>query len=312
MQDDADNSLPGGSPIKLNMKAEASAKLNVNVDVPEESTGRLVDLITRRVEYWTASRALKPGLLRLQQEQVALEVLEIAEKRISLEAKRQPLPNKFIAPFLEQASLEEPDEPGLKAIWAELLVSSSRHYKSEHLRFISLLSEMTPLHCRLLELCALKSADLSDILYSYQLGSIVSVSAHDVRGAANVLANLKDEQASPGMPDDITAIPLDFIFRGGVLIHRMVYHAASDEQPENLIDTYADLYGFDGVDLGVEVLVSMGLLRRFSEVSTGEGGDVSLEIMTLTKLGVAFVEDCIPEVADRIHAEEDAEDDWLF
>lgn len=310
---DKDESEPSASvPVKVDLKAEASAKLNVNVDVPEESTGRLVDLITRRLEYWTAAKALKPGLLRLQQEQVALEVLEIAEKRMRAEEARNPLPNKFVAPFLEQASLEDPDAPDLKEIWAELLVSSSRHHKSEHLRFVSLLSEMTSLHCRVLERCALKSADRPQVSYDSQLDLSGRFNIVDARFLAGLIVRDKTEHPKPGMPDFEKEDPIAQLYSGGVLILRIYYHGGDGDQPEILESTSVDFWEFDGVSLAIEVLSSMGLLKQFSVHATAAENDIQLDVVSLTPLGVAFVKDCIPQVADRIKAERDADTDWDF
>lgn len=74
-------------------------------------------------------------------------------KEISLEEgltlKEPPL--KFLVPYLEDCSLESPDEPELIEMWAKLLASSGSEFKPEHNLFIRMLREMTTSEANLLK-----------------------------------------------------------------------------------------------------------------------------------------------------------------
>jgi hypothetical protein len=87
--------------------------------------------------------------------EVAHEIAKIAKKTAELEAiELKPPPTKFLAPFLEQASLEDEDTD-LHPRWAALLLSASTNYEARHLTFIDLLSRMSSQELALLEeVCA--------------------------------------------------------------------------------------------------------------------------------------------------------------
>jgi hypothetical protein len=50
---------------------------------------------------------------------------------------------KFIVPFLEQASLEEPSST-LVDLWANLLASAAEEFDPHHIYFVSMISRMSP------------------------------------------------------------------------------------------------------------------------------------------------------------------------
>lgn len=69
-------------------------------------------------------------------------------------------PLKFLVPFMEECSLESPEDNKMIEMWARLLVSSSNDYKSEHHLFIRILKEISPNEAKLLEyICFPKTAE---------------------------------------------------------------------------------------------------------------------------------------------------------
>jgi hypothetical protein len=89
--------------------------------------------------------------LRLQREDVLLEIVSRAKERIDASQKAsRPLPNKFLVPFLEQASLEDPDGV-LVDMWASLLESAAIDYDSHHIHFVSIMSQLSPKQGHLLQ-----------------------------------------------------------------------------------------------------------------------------------------------------------------
>ncbi len=110
------------SPIKIDVGV--SAKAEIKAEIPTASMGRLVDALTDAIRPFTEGRGLRADLIRLQREEVALEVVRRAKKRIALEQMDvRPIPLKILVPLLEQASLEEPESELIEK-WSELLVSA--------------------------------------------------------------------------------------------------------------------------------------------------------------------------------------------
>lgn len=73
---------------------------------------------------------------------------EIAEAE-NLQLEEPPL--KFLVPYLEDCSLEQPDDTKLIDMWARLLTSASSNFKSEHNLFVRILREITRTEAELFE-----------------------------------------------------------------------------------------------------------------------------------------------------------------
>jgi len=136
---------------KLSVDIAARATFEVKAEIPKESTGRAVDALIDIIRPFTEARGLKADVLRLQRAEVAYEIAKIAKRTAEVEAiDLKPPPTKFLAPFLEQASLEDQDTE-LHPRWAALLLSASTNYEARHLTFIDLLSRMSSHELSLLE-----------------------------------------------------------------------------------------------------------------------------------------------------------------
>jgi hypothetical protein len=95
--------------------------------------------------------AHKRALLRIQQEETLLKIMqEAAPKLANIKSPIEPIPAKFLIPFLECASLEDPDS-GLIRMWANLLVSSAKNYHGDNVYYVHLISQMSSLQARLFE-----------------------------------------------------------------------------------------------------------------------------------------------------------------
>lgn len=143
------------SPVKVELGAKAEAKLNVDVTVPEESTGRTLDALTDIIRPWTEARGLKADLIRLQREEVVLEVARIAAERLAIEnASVHAVPLKVLVPLLENASNEAADDDYMIDRWADLLSSAAKQIGVEP-RFVQIMSELNGTQAKLLEDTAL-------------------------------------------------------------------------------------------------------------------------------------------------------------
>jgi hypothetical protein len=120
--------------IKLEGTKEISNALVEIFSPVTELLGTLGDQV-RIYRQLSLMRALKHA-----QEIVTKEQLTVVEP-----------PIKFLVPFMEDCSLEAPEDNLLVDMWAKLFVSAASNFKSEHNLFIRILREMTYSEAKLLE-----------------------------------------------------------------------------------------------------------------------------------------------------------------
>jgi hypothetical protein len=122
--------------------------------IPEKPLGRLVDTLTDIISPFSEARALKADHIRIQREETAIKIAKLARERAVVDGRINSVPLKFIVPFLEKASLEDPDDEDMINLWANLLASSSRGFDAPMYRFVNVLAELDPIHARILKLIA--------------------------------------------------------------------------------------------------------------------------------------------------------------
>jgi hypothetical protein len=138
--------------VKVAAIAKASYSRNrttaeiIPPDVTRAKARAWLDLVSPLTE-WAGLKGdqlrLRREQLRLQREDILGEIVSRARERIgNLENVKKPIPNKFIVPFLENASLEEPDS-SLVDMWANLLVSAAQNFSSHHTHFVSIISQLS-------------------------------------------------------------------------------------------------------------------------------------------------------------------------
>lgn len=163
------------SPVEISAKAEA--RLEVSTEIPAESSGRLVDALTDLIRPWSESRGLKADRIRLQREEVLLQIARHTRDRIALEAADiHAIPNKTFVPFLEKASLESDDE--IIDLWQNLLFSNATIRESQRPIFVDILSKMSPTTAKALkfisesvEIVQSEAGDLSPALSLHKLNN---------------------------------------------------------------------------------------------------------------------------------------------
>lgn len=134
--------------IKAVAKVGYEVRKNITQDIPADVTraraSAWLDLISPLTE-WAALKgdALRHqrDLLRLQKEEALTAIALRAQSKLKV-LSGKPIPNKFIVPFLEQASLEEVDSP-LIEMWADLLVSASEKFESYHTHYVSIIGQLS-------------------------------------------------------------------------------------------------------------------------------------------------------------------------
>jgi hypothetical protein len=138
---DEDLSLAGmfsGRPSRTNWKALQS-KGN---EREKEFTKQLPVALTNLLRPFSEEQGLRTSQIRLQREDVLIEVTNRARTRIESEKlQTSPVPNKFLVPFLEKASLEDMTSRLLDA-WANLLVEASKNFDPKLTAYIDILSKI--------------------------------------------------------------------------------------------------------------------------------------------------------------------------
>lgn len=282
---DKDKSLP----VNVDIGAKAEAKLAVETRVPEESSGRLVDALTDLIRPWSEARGLKADQLRLQREEVLVEIVKKArDKRILGAEEYKYIPTKILVPLLEAASLEDPKDTEMHERWANLLVSSSADGGIEP-RFVSILKEITGRQARLLHEIAFQSSQFSSdyAILSRHFERIENVTDEmSVRSFKARVEVLLFEEAHDS--SRIFTTLLNDFNRPGCMVRNLQVEGIKKGDAE-----YFDKPD-DWPDLDFEILLSLGLLTRINELTDDSGSDAFIwaDYFLMTELGSSFLWDC--------------------
>lgn len=132
---DEKNPLPSVN-IDLGIKAELKAT------IPEKSAGKLVDAIMDIIRPLSEWAGLRADLMRLRREDVLLEIAQKAQRRLALEREPPtPVALKFLVPYVENASNEEPG--GSLIDWWAALLASAASGGSQHPVLADIMSKLT-------------------------------------------------------------------------------------------------------------------------------------------------------------------------
>ncbi len=147
--------MPKGSNKAASGKSKVKAVIEAKI--PQKSSAKLVEAtarfvnaganaveaITDIVRPLTEWAGLKGDRLRLQREEVALEIAKRANDRIKAQkAPRTPIPTKTVVRLLESGSLEEPTDDTMIEMWANLLASAAHDPDAAAPRFVSILEDL--------------------------------------------------------------------------------------------------------------------------------------------------------------------------
>ncbi len=139
----------------VNIDVGLSAKAELKAEVPASAVGRLVDALTDAIRPFTEARGLKADVIRLQREDVLIEISKRARRRLEIEgAEIHPIPIKTLVPLLEKASLEDPDDDEMLERWATLLAAEASDPGENRRWYIDTLASIDSWQARLLETIA--------------------------------------------------------------------------------------------------------------------------------------------------------------
>jgi hypothetical protein len=288
---------PSGSSVHVGAHIGASAKYEIKRStierVPEDviraKSGAWLTTLSPFTQ-WAGligdKLAHKRQLLRIQQEEALNAILSHAAPGLeSLKGPLKLIPLKFIVPFLENASLEEP-ESDLVKLWANLLVSSAEDYHADNIYYVRVISQMSSAQARLFQSVigpggassVLRSMEPNYYLGRYFLNESISDAFEKFRGQVRTLKQVWNMLSSKL---NIQGIVIEHIDLGHVeradytsgLPHYSIYQ---DKRQND----YAILRGLgllDYVDTGYFVM---------------DAWKIKVMAHYVTSLGLAFAESC--------------------
>jgi hypothetical protein len=281
-------------PVTIDVGVKAA--LEVKAEIPEKSVGRTIDALVDIIRPFTERRGLKADLIRLQREEVALEIARRARRRAEIEnVELNPVPNKMLVPFLEKASLEDMKSE-MHDRWAALLLSASRRYQAQHLTFIDILGRLSVVEIKLIEEVCFGSPGFPEM--SYPSGHI-----EENHGAVVAFHSLLATE--PAASGEETKAAYDRFIEACKLKYGKILRAvvAKGKIPEGHLGPPGGLifyYNEWGSVLGggresVEILERERLLEIVRTKFPDSG--IEVEWFNMTYLGVRFVLNCAPDAA---------------
>lgn len=147
---------------EVSLKASAAAKFErkkiISEQIPEDVTRAKANTwltIISPITEWAGLKgdqlAHKRTLLRIQQEETLDTIARSASAKLSdLAPPTQPIPPKFLIPFLEKASLEDAGSK-LVEMWASLLASAATNYNPHFVHFTNIIAQLSASQAALFE-----------------------------------------------------------------------------------------------------------------------------------------------------------------
>jgi hypothetical protein len=290
--------------IKINVSAKGTAKVGVVAkasyerkrkiteiippDVTRAKASAWLDLISPLTE-WAALKGdalrFKRTQLRLQREDVLAEIVGLTRKQIGrLEDISKPIPNKFLVPFLEQASLEDPDS-SLIDMWASLLASAAQEFSSHHVHFVSIISRLSP-----------KQGEILKLLVGTESTNSCELAMDNIRGyfqSPKIRSTI--EQLVLKLPEQTDAAFCEAIYTELNQIGIEVVHASAENlKMKDYFDITIGYSNYDDDDeVDYSILEAVGLIRRVDTDFFDVGNwALSLIFYHLTELGYYFCKAC--------------------
>ena len=261
--------------------------IEIKTEIPKEDTGRFLSAITDTIRPFTEGRGLKADQIRLQREDVLLEIAKKARKRADIEiADIHPVPTKLMIPFLEKASLEDVDS-NMQDRWAALLVSASKHYQSKHLTFVDILSRLSSEELEILEKVCLSYKRFPELSYP---GGHIDGNQRLIVAQAPMLVSkqsLDNQDKAKKLYDTFINSPAIAALQYSKILYATV---KMDKGRFYFYSEYADSRE------SLEILQRERLIE-FERLKL-QDIDVEVGYFDVTPLGVKFVDSCSPKAAD--------------
>ena len=288
--------LKGQATANVEAVAKASYEVKKQVtqeippDVTRARTSAWLDLISPVTE-WAGLRGdqlrARRALLRLQQEDALNAIARRAAPKLKVLSGR-PIPNKFMVPFLEQASLEDAADSSLIDMWADLLVSASEKFESYHTHFVSIIAQLSGKQAEIFK----KIVNVADVpalerqqdeirmwYTNNRLHSLVYRKFYEHVQQERELVN----------PDEVVEILQNILGQSGVDTVYCSFEESSRKSYEVEIEWS---HYEDDLEVDYSILEAVGLIRRVE--ASFAFGDWQFEIVYyhVTDLGAHFAKSC--------------------
>ena len=287
------------------MPSEGPLSAKVRVNIQGQSADKLIDAIIDTLSPATETLGAFGDAIRLGRLEIAARATRRANEIAvahGLALKSPPL--KFLVPFYEKASLEEPENvvetDQMVELWATLLVSASSESSSPV--FINVLSQINAEDAVLLrEIYFGFNFDLSEYQKEYKnnkslIGPKFSGLLDIGLGFWGLLRDecLKQEDTLGSFLESIS----DALKRRGFLFDSLGTSSSPLEVRRYFDDEINSQKG-----RSAQILKSLGLLDFYAEVIEFKGWPVSFSYFKISKLGIQFLQACDMDIkADlKIH-----------
>lgn len=210
--------------------------------------------------------------------QTLAETKRLADKA-GIKLKQPPL--KFLIPYLEGASKEDPHDVELRSMWANLLVQASSNEAKAHPLLIEILSRLT-------------SRDASYLEKIVRNPRYYRRSVNQIQDAAFEYDRF--ERAEEFAEKVIEALPEDKAVhhliervedRGVIVTSCGFYSVGPDDDVRDIFEDYDEFPTSD--ELSLHALAALGLVRYpLNIVRRHKGGTFIMTICLLTELGAEF------------------------
>ncbi|WP_406873040.1 hypothetical protein WHT83_04100 [Aminobacter sp. P9b] len=293
----SDNETSAKSTVNLDLTASTKAefKAEIRAEVPTTSMGRLVDSLTDIIRPFSESRGLRADHLRLQREDVLIQIARKASERLRHEQiSIQPVSNKILVPFLEKASLEDPTDEEMVSRWVNLLASAASG-QSFPPRLVSTLSEMEAQDARLLE-TIYRTKQIKEGVKErlFALGAEVEpFNAVTKHFTSSVIYDGIQDKKIPGnaILDYLTVL----LSGHGIYMIFAGYGKRQNYPLPKIIDE-------SSIARSIEVLSALSLIQRDTAKGFLEKYHYDVQFYQITPLGVMLLSVCSQEAAREISA----------
>lgn len=270
--------------------AKLPVEARVEVTVGKKSVDKLIDAVVDAFSPATETLGALGDAVRLGRVEIAARITrnakEIADAN-GLILTAPPL--KFLAPFYEQASIEDEGASEIEEMWANLLVSASANYESVKSSYVKILGSLSRDEALLMKaLFSASSYGQKDALSALEIADYIDPRTRQI--------GVEEFFEKPDCLQDVVAEHLDIPgnllwFAGdssgcdetfGVYLGRSRFHLPESIQSvEYLLDI-------------VLLLVSKSLLREWEY--TRDAGDATYEVLlyAATPLAISFMNEVQP------------------
>jgi hypothetical protein len=309
-----------GAKIEAIAKAEVSAKAKwsrervslefIPPDVTRANSRALLDIfspIRHAAGLFGDRLEHKREMLRLEREAERQQAIDrIAARFYEIRDSSKPIeapPNKFLYPFIAQASLEEPDSP-LIDIWAKLLASAADKYDPRYIHYVSVVSRLSGRQAAIFT--EIVSRATNSHLLELSMDESINTGAAGIRSyIAGLFSGLLEWEGGGGeQTTEYLCECVHWALNTAVVsvVFAVVWHEANDEYIDTVV---SDLTIYrDDQEVDYAILVACGLLEKVeTDMFPVADGALTVRVIYyhLTALGQDFAVACrmVPQSDDN-------------